>query len=222
MSCERCAARPAKLKYTELREGKSRVLWICEECAQELGFGRGDPAEEPPIEESAPPAAGDEEEPQAEPAPGAPTDEEGDPDEPEEDEPAEEESSEPPPSLQKIVLGVLGAKLESSDSEAEAIPGDEYAAVRCPGCGITGVELRDRTLLGCPRCYETFTKPLDDLLLRLHGAMEHAGRLPGGARAVPPDAEELHQRLREAIESEDFEAAARLRDRLRRLRGRPE
>ncbi|HMB68376.1 MAG TPA: UvrB/UvrC motif-containing protein [bacterium] len=207
MSCERCAARPAKLKYTELREGKSRVLWICEECARELGFGSPEGEEEPGPEEPRPLGeAGSD-------PPGEPADPSGE----KEDPPAG-----PPPSLQKIVLGVVGVSAGLTGGGEEAIPGEEYAAVRCEDCGITGAELRDRTLLGCPRCYETFGKPLNDLLLRLHGALEHEGRLPGGARAVPPDAAELHRELREAIEGQDFETAARLRDRLRRLRGRPE
>ena len=214
MSCERCAARPAKLKYTELREGKSRVLWICEECARELGFG-SPTGDEEPVGDAPEPAESGSEPPEA-------------PEPPAEERPSEggepvpdEETGDPTPSLQKIVLGVVGATVGLT-GEGAAGPGEEYAAVRCEGCGITGAELRDRTLLGCPRCYETFGKPLDDLLLRLHGALEHAGRLPGGARAVPPDAEELHRKLQEAIEKEDFQAAAKLRDRLRRLRGRPE
>jgi protein arginine kinase activator len=209
VSCERCASRPAKLKYTELREGKSRVLWICEECARELGFGTW-AGEEPPSGEPPEPT---------EPAEEAPA---GDEPEPEEQPGEEEDAPAPPASLQKIVLGVVGVTMGLSSEGGEAGPGDEHAAVRCEGCGITGAELRDRTLLGCPVCYETFARPLDDLLLRLHGALEHAGRLPGGARAVPPDAEELHRKLREAIERQDFEEAAKLRDRLRRLRGRPE
>jgi protein arginine kinase activator len=198
VSCERCAARPAKLKYTELREGKSRVLWICEECALELGFGDGGG-------EDAAGATGDpDEDPREAVEAGAP----------EPDEPAPEGPPAAPPSLGKLVLGVVGGDA--------TVPGDEYGAVRCPGCGITGAELRERTLLGCPRCYETFARPLEDLFLRMHGALDHAGRLPAGRRAAPPDTRELHRQLREAIERQDFEAAARLRNRLRRVRRRPE
>lgn len=206
MSCERCAARPAKLKYTELREGKSRVLWICEECALELGFGQG-------AGEDAAGVTGepDESDPEGIDA-GAPDTEES----------APEDSPAAPPSLGKLVLGVVGGSAGLPGTGDETVPGDEHAAVRCPGCGITGAELRERTLLGCPRCYETFARPLEDLFLRMHGAVEHAGRLPAGRRAAPPDTRDLHRQLREAIERQDFETAARLRNRLRRVRRRPE
>lgn len=92
----------------------------------------------------------------------------------------------------------------------------EYDGLRCPGCGITGAELRRRPLFGCPLCYEAFRRPLESLLVKIHGSLEHRGRLPGGRTAAPVDVERLRREIDEAVANGDFESAARLRDRLKR------
>ena len=62
--------------------------------------------------------------------------------------------------------------------------------------------------------------PLRDLLRRLHGSTHHMGEryAEQGAVAAPrarPQAAELREQLRLAVETENFELAAELRDRLR-------
>jgi len=124
----------------------------------------------------------------------------------------------PPPKKKSVlILGVVG---EGAAQEASSRRPDP-ASLRCPGCGITAAELRNQSLLGCPRCYETFGSLLDDLLRKVHGATTHRGRLPGGRVAEALDADALRAKLEEAIAGEDFEEAARLRDRLRRAGGIP-
>jgi protein arginine kinase activator len=91
---------------------------------------------------------------------------------------------------------------------------------RCPACGLGAGELKTQTLLGCPTCYETFADRLDELLRRVHGAVRHEGRLPGGRTVAAPDLDALQRDLEAAIARDDFEAAARLRDLLRRARRR--
>ncbi|MGH7658753.1 MAG: UvrB/UvrC motif-containing protein, partial [Gemmatimonadales bacterium] len=97
-------------------------------------------------------------------------------------------------------------------------------AVRCDGCGATLEDFRDTGRLGCPECYRTFSGPLGDLLRRLHGATRHVGeryRAPGSAEPTngsPGLERELRERLRVAVESENFELAAQLRDQLRTVK----
>jgi protein arginine kinase activator len=103
------------------------------------------------------------------------------------------------------------------------------ADVPCPGCGATLRDFRQTGRLGCARCYETFAGPLRDLLRRLHGSATHAGEVYEPAEALTPAAGapspaqaarrlvELRDQLRRAIESENFELAAELRDRIRVL-----
>lgn len=90
---------------------------------------------------------------------------------------------------------------------------------RCTFCGATMSDFRATGRWGCARCYTTFEISMRELLRRVHGNSRHGGRA-----YAPPQPElderatilgELKERLRRAIESEQFELAADLRDRIR-------
>ena len=76
-------------------------------------------------------------------------------------------------------------------------------------------------------CYTTFEPHLRDLLRRLHGSSKHAGApytgTPVAASAAAPvdagapEVGELRERLKRAVEAENFELAAELRDKLKVL-----
>lgn len=93
----------------------------------------------------------------------------------------------------------------------------------CPTCGMTQSELKRLGRLGCADCYGHFETHLRSLLRRLHGGTQHVGKIP-----VMPDSDEedrkaqvqsLRRSLQRAVEAEDFEHAASLRDQIRRLEG---
>jgi protein arginine kinase activator len=89
----------------------------------------------------------------------------------------------------------------------------------CSRCGGTFQDFRETGRLGCPDCYRAFETPLRDLLRRLHGSTHHIGeryaeREPAAAVARE-QAADLREQLRLAVETENFELAAELRDRLR-------
>jgi len=93
-------------------------------------------------------------------------------------------------------------------------------APSCPNCGMTWEEFRKRGRFGCPEDYEVFKKPLQDLLQRMHGSLEHVGRVPG----VSPEQvarkqliSDLGRKLDSAVRDEDYEEAARIRDELKSL-----
>ena len=78
--------------------------------------------------------------------------------------------------------------------------------------------------MGCPSCYDAFAPVLVPLLEKVHGAAAHAGKAPSGRRRViesRKEIEELEARLAAAVEAEDYEAAAELRDTIRQLKGKP-
>ena len=95
----------------------------------------------------------------------------------------------------------------------------ELAGLTCPECGISFLEFRQQGLLGCPNDYEVFSQPLDDLLLRVHGQdIHHVGKVP--ARGGTQQKEyvqllRLRRDLAKAVESEQYEEAAQLRDRIK-------
>ncbi len=95
--------------------------------------------------------------------------------------------------------------------------------VRCEDCGLSFGEFRETSLMGCPNCYNAFEKPLEPLLERAHGSStHHVGKVPrrGGASEMrQQQLLRMRRRLDEAVDSEDYELAARLRDELRRVEG---
>ncbi len=94
--------------------------------------------------------------------------------------------------------------------------------LRCAACGSTLKDFRESGRLGCAQCYESFASHLRDLLRRLHGSSQHVGEryvAPGEAGTTDPRLQllDLKEQLRRAVESENFELAAELRDRIRVL-----
>ena len=89
----------------------------------------------------------------------------------------------------------------------------------CPTCGATLKDFRDSGRLGCAECYRSFEPQLRDLLRRLHGSTHHVGErytAPGGEPVSEERSQQdLREQLRLAVETENFELAAELRDRLR-------
>ena len=73
--------------------------------------------------------------------------------------------------------------------------------------------------LGCARCYSNFEASIRELLRRVHGNHRHVGRSYHAAESETLERAavlgELQERLRRAVESEQFELAAELRDRIR-------
>jgi protein arginine kinase activator len=92
----------------------------------------------------------------------------------------------------------------------------------CELCKITWAEFRQTGLFGCEHDYDVFEKELTPLLQRAHeGSTHHTGKLPtrggGGARPKkkPVDVSKLRKDLQKAVEAEDYERAAKLRDQIR-------
>lgn len=107
-------------------------------------------------------------------------------------------------------------------------------SVRCPGCGITYDDFRKIGRLGCSQCYETFKDSLNALLKRVHGSNYHVGKAPGSLALKEDPLEgkgkdkekkdlpqvfldDLRSELKQVIEKEEFEKAAQLRDKIRKL-----
>ena len=95
------------------------------------------------------------------------------------------------------------------------------AAGTCPACGLTLADFKRTGRLGCARCWSTFEVSLRGLLRKLHGGTQHVGKV-----YLPPDPTEvdrtarvtsLRRSLQRAVDDEDFERAAALRDQIRRL-----
>lgn len=101
---------------------------------------------------------------------------------------------------------------------------DELASLKCPACGIRYMEFRAAGRLGCPHDYALFRSGLAGLLKKIHRSERHAGKKPKrhiGTVESHGDALRLRQELRQAVEREDYERAALLRDQIRQKESRP-
>lgn len=94
---------------------------------------------------------------------------------------------------------------------------------KCKMCGATLSSIKKSGNVGCRECYETFREQLMPLISRIHGTTVHSGRVPASAEekiSVKNKIDELSLKLKEAIENEDFEQAASIRDQIKVLRER--
>jgi protein arginine kinase activator len=92
--------------------------------------------------------------------------------------------------------------------------------VQCPRCHMVYSAFKESGRLGCSECYSTFRAQLRPLLRRIHGSTKHVGKTPvrDSARvALRREIQKLHEDMQKAIEHEEFETAARLRDRIRSI-----
>lgn len=93
-------------------------------------------------------------------------------------------------------------------------------AVRCEGCGRSFREIAERGQAGCPQCYATFYDKLLPSVQRIHGKVQHTGKIPstvGENVKKERKLQQLKQELAENIEKQAYEECARLRDEIRKL-----
>jgi len=92
--------------------------------------------------------------------------------------------------------------------------------LKCPKCGLTYEDFKKVGRLGCGECYAAFKDALVPLLKRIHGSTQHFGKSPKKmAKTVKAknELQELKEKLQKAIQKEEFEEAAKLRDKIREI-----
>ena len=118
-----------------------------------------------------------------------------------------------------------GKGLGKGSDSGPAEESEEMAALnqrQCPMCGIKFVEFRNSGRLGCPHDYQEFREELAPLLENIHGETKHVGKTP---RRLPQNQQKhaelvtLRKQLVQAVNKEDYEEAARLRDLIRQVEG---
>jgi len=116
----------------------------------------------------------------------------------------------------------LFTKLVISSAQAGRAASAQSA---CQTCGLRFAQFRERGLLGCPDCYKAFENDLSPLIERAHeGGTHHTGKVPKRAGASEDRMQRLvslRQQLREAVQAEEYEKAAILRDELAKFERAP-
>lgn len=124
--------------------------------------------------------------------------------------PPEEAPDSPPIGdlAKKLIEKQPGAKIESSAADKQV----------CPVCQLTFLEFRNSGRLGCPYDYEIFRDELMPLLESIHGETRHSGKVP---KRAPRNTQQqttliqLRNELKRSIAAEDYETAARIRDKIK-------
>ncbi|MCK4547942.1 MAG: UvrB/UvrC motif-containing protein [Candidatus Eisenbacteria sp.] len=113
--------------------------------------------------------------------------------------------------VSNLLAGMLdgGASLDDAESDST-----------CSICGLAYADFKAGGRLGCPNCYDCFSAGLRHLLRRIHGSNLHEGKAPVSHKEMVDEKREvrrLKDLLQRAIDAEEFERAAEIRDQLREL-----
>jgi len=90
----------------------------------------------------------------------------------------------------------------------------------CDFCGLSFGRFKKVGRLGCPHCYETFRDHLEPILSDIHKNIEHVGKGPSAGAMIDTTTKqltELNRELKRAVETEEYERAAQLRDEIKQL-----
>ena len=110
----------------------------------------------------------------------------------------------------KLIVSAPGSLREPSPADKQV----------CPVCQITFLEFRNSGRLGCPYDYEVFREELMPLLENIHEETRHSGKVP---KRAPRNSQQqttliqLRNDLKRAVAAEDYETAARVRDKIKAI-----
>lgn len=105
----------------------------------------------------------------------------------------------------------------------------EEKVTRCEKCGASFAEIAKSGKVGCAHCYQTFRRQLIPVIQRIHGTTRHKGKTPVSsalrltennsqlAEVKESPLEEKKRQLQKAIEAQEFERAAVLRDEIKEM-----
>lgn len=120
-------------------------------------------------------------------------------------------------SIHHLLSGMLNFEGPGQDA---AKPKASPKQLRCETCGLTYQQFSQIGRFGCGDCYHHFEPVLEPLFRRVHGNTSHVGKLPermGGHLRRKRRLSELRSKLQQLVANEEFEEAARVRDRIRSL-----
>lgn len=93
--------------------------------------------------------------------------------------------------------------------------------VKCPTCGMNYEMFHKKARFGCAQDYEIFKKGIVSILEKIHGSVHHVGKTP---QDVSPhilkekELRDLQHELERLVKSEEFEKAAEVRDKIKKMR----
>ena len=123
---------------------------------------------------------------------------------------------------------LLGTLFPQRDQEEDRQEPEQSQAGVCGFCGSTFEDIVRTGKVGCANCYKVFYSRLSPSIRRIHGNAVHQGKKPGSAamilrpkneiRPVESELEIKQKELEKAIQEQNFEYAAVLRDEIKLLK----
>lgn len=109
---------------------------------------------------------------------------------------------------------------EKKEDLLEIESNSEDKDIICTNCYSTYDEYRETGKLGCSKCYEAFEKQLKPILKNIYGYEEYIGKTPKKYNShtyINKEIRILQEDLNMAIEQEEYEKAADIRDKIKEL-----
>lgn len=94
---------------------------------------------------------------------------------------------------------------------------------RCDCCNTRFSDIAETGKMGCSECYKVFSDKLVPYLKRVHGTTEHIGKrlMNNDSALATVSSQDIKEKLRremlEAVQAEEFEKAAKLRDEIKKI-----
>ena len=125
---------------------------------------------------------------------------------------------------------ISNAMMQRSGNQENDEENEKLKKISCPTCGKTYGDFLNDNTFGCGDCYDAFGPALTQTILSIQGADTHVGRRASGGKknvqkpvkeelSPEEEIEVLKEKMQEAVEREDYEAAAAFRDQIREKEG---
>ncbi|MEW6063839.1 excinuclease ABC subunit B [Desulforamulus profundi] len=117
--------------------------------------------------------------------------------------------------LHDFLAGLINHHFTGANIKPNALP-----QIRCDKCGASEAQVAKSGLFGCSECYIQFGDRVQPLLKKIHGSSAHTGKVPrrtGGKALISKEIRILKGQLQDAVKQEEFEKAAKIRDRIKEL-----
>ena len=118
---------------------------------------------------------------------------------------------------------------QSINDNPELAEQTDKSSLTCPACGWDSANFQKTGSLGCPDCYETFHDVLDHTVDAMHRGTSHAGKQPVSldgpdVKRPKPSVSLIHMNIKHlqmdletAVSAENYEEAAKIRDKIAEL-----
>jgi len=130
-----------------------------------------------------------------------------------------------PISLENIFKGILeSVQIKGPIPQISNPKSVRKAPGPCTICGLTYDQFKTTGKLGCEACYQAFPKEIVALFKNVQNSSRHEGKYPkrfGTQIRQQQEVDKLRSNLKAAINDENYEEAARIRDQIRSMEVTP-